>query len=351
MAISDRLSSLRERLGPSRPAEDERLLQLYWNRAELKKELVRLQGERDRLLELIQRQEGIALKQREQMERLEQYLGEPDNAVHALVYFQLRSLWRTGAAKVAQFSEQLRRQQEERERRRQLIEFDQAKCRQLADIDAALSEAKLNVERMEARLKQLEARLGALKGFWNYFRRRRTAEEISTLRSKWDVAVTQVTDLSDDRADIESREAPPFAGMSVEGRRMVNTAVIAFAQHLTLNLSTGGLAMLAKETATKQVFDMRFGSREDCIKLMEQLKEAMRYLERQAEDLRGLKQSTEALRAAAVYRSDVDTIPLTDSIGTLPPSSATLRGAQSIDRAAVNVLVDDYWEVYRALLQ
>ena len=51
MAISDRISSLRQRLSPSRQVEDERLLQLFWNRAELKKELVRLQVERDRLIE------------------------------------------------------------------------------------------------------------------------------------------------------------------------------------------------------------------------------------------------------------------------------------------------------------
>ena len=57
MAISERFSSLRQRLGASRQVEDERLLQLYWNRAELKKELTRLQAERDQLLEQIRADE------------------------------------------------------------------------------------------------------------------------------------------------------------------------------------------------------------------------------------------------------------------------------------------------------
>ena len=50
MAIS-RLSNIRQLLpGARQPEQDERLLQLFWNRAELKKELTRLQDERLKLL-------------------------------------------------------------------------------------------------------------------------------------------------------------------------------------------------------------------------------------------------------------------------------------------------------------
>jgi hypothetical protein len=351
MAISDRISSLRQRLSPSRQVEDERLLQLFWNRAELKKELVRLQVERDRLIEQLQKQEGTVLKLHEQIDQLEQYLGDPDAAVHALVYFQLRSLWRTCASKVLKFSQQLQRQQEERERRRQLIEFDQNKRRKLADLDATLSEARLQADALESQLKLLERRLDGLRGFWNYFRRRKLAEEVATLRIQWDEAATRVTDISDDRADLEEAQPPPFPGISIDGRRTVNTAVIAYAKQLTANLSAGGIAMLAKETTTKRVYDVRYGSREDCMKLMTLLKEAVAIVTVQADDLKGLKQSTEAIRASATYRSDADTIPLTDSIGTLPVPAAPVSGLESINRAGINVLVDDYWEVYKALLQ
>jgi DNA repair exonuclease SbcCD ATPase subunit len=351
MAISDRIFTLRQRLSSSRQVEDERLLQLFWNRAELKKELIRLQVERDRLIEQLQKQEGAVLKLREQIDHLEQHLGDPDAAVHALVYFQLRSLWRTCAAKVLKFSQQLRRQQEERERRRQLIEFDQGKRRQLAELDAMLSEAKLHAASLESQLKLLERRLDGMRGFWNYFRRRKLADEIAALRVQWDEAATRVTDLSDDRADLEAKEPPAFPGISVDGRRIVNTAVIAYAKQLTANLSAGGIAMLAKETTTKRVYDVRYGSREDCMRLMALLKEALAIVSGQSDDLKGLKQSTEAIRASATYRSDADTIPLTDSIGTLPVSAAPVSGLESINRAGINVLVDDYWEVYNALLQ
>ncbi len=350
MLLTDRIVSLKDRLGASRQVEDEKLLQLFWNRAELKKELMRLQSERDRLLEYVNKQDGAATKLREQIDQLEQHLGNPDAAVHALVYFQLRGLWRTCADKVAKFSQQLQRQQEERERRRQLIEFDQHKRRQLAELDRVLADAKSEADALASRLAADEARLAALRGFWNYFRRRQLAEEVAAVRQKWDLAATRVTDLSDDRADLEDEAPPPFAGISIDGRRSVNTAVIAFAQQLAANLSGGGLALLAKETTTKRVFDVRYGSKEECARLMAQLKDAVSIVAVQTEDLRGLKQSTELIRAAAIYRNDADTVPLTDSIGTLPTPSAPVSGLESVNRAGIHVLVDDYWDLYRALL-
>ena len=44
-------------------------------------------------------------------------------------------------------------------------------------------------------------------------------------------------------------------------------------------------------------------------------------------------------------------MPLTDSIGTLPAPAAPVSGLETVNRAGVNVLVDDYWDVYQSLLQ
>jgi hypothetical protein len=354
MGISDRLSNIRQLLpGPRQPPLDheERLLRLYWNRAELKKELSRLQDERHRLLEQLRNQEGAADRAREQLEVLEEYLGNPEVAVHALVYFQLRALWRAASAKLNRFAQQLQRQQADREQRRTLIEFDQGRRRQLADFDRRIHDARSQADLLEAQLKLMEAKLAAMRGFWNYFRRRRLVEEIEADRAQWDVAVTQVTDLSDDRADVEATTPPEFAGISIDGRRIVNTAVIAYAQQLVASLSTGGLAMLAKETTSKRLYDVRYGGRDECARLMTLLRDALATLKDENENLSGLKERTDALRATASYRSDADTVPLTDSIGTLPAPSAPVSGLETANRAGVNVLVDDYWDLYQSLLQ
>lgn len=352
MGISDRLGNLRQLLpGARQPQEDERLLQLYWNRAELKKELSRLQDERHKLLEQLRTQESAAARSREQVEVLEEYLGNPEIAVHALVYFQLCALRRAASARLARFAQQLQQQQADREHRRQLIEFDQSRRRLLSDFDRRIHDARSKADMLEAQLKLMDAKLAAMRGFWNYFRRRRLGEEIEVEREQWNTAVTQLTDLSDDRADVESKQPPPFSGISIDGRRVVNTAVIAYAQQLVDSLSAGGLAMLAKETTSKRLFDVGYGSREECARLMAMLRDALAKLKDDSEDLSGLKERTDALRASASYRSDADTVPLTDSIGTLPAPSAPVSGLETANRAGVNVLVDDYWDLYQSLMQ
>ncbi|HLS82430.1 MAG TPA: hypothetical protein VK025_13595 [Steroidobacter sp.] len=351
MSISDRLGAIRQLLSSGRSGEeDERLLQLYWNRAELKKELSRLQDERRRLLEQMRLLEGAAARSREQLEALEEHLGDPDAAANALVYFQLRALWRACAARLGRFAQQLQQQQQEREHRRQLIEFDQLRRRRLAEFDQRIADARSVADRLKARLEASQARLATMRGFWNYLRRRRLAEVLEAERAEWDAAATEVTDLSDDRADVEHMKPAPFVGVSIDGRRIVNTAVIAYAQQLTAALSAGGLAMLAKEATMKRVFDVRYGGREECARLMAALREAHALVQNTGDDLRGLKERTDALRAAAIYRDDTDTIPLTDSIGALPAPAAPVSGLETVNRAGVNVLVDDYWDVYQSLM-
>jgi hypothetical protein len=352
MAISNRLSNIRQLLpGARQPEQDERLLQLFWNRAELKKELTRLQDERLKLLEQIRNQETATARAKEHVQVLEEYLGNPEIAVHALVYFQLRAMWRTGAARVARFAGQLLQQQTDREQRRQVIEFDQTRRRELADFDRRIHDARSRADMLEAQLKLMEAKLAAMRGFWNYFRRRRLAEEIEAERSQWDQAMTLVTDLSDDRTNLEETPPPEFPGISVDGRRVVNTAVIAYAQQLVSALAGGGLAMLAKETTSKRLFDVRYGSPTDCARLMTLLRDALAMLKEENENIAGLKERTDAVRATASYRSDADTVPLTDSIGTLPVPTSPVSGLETANRAGVNVLVDDYWDVYQSLLQ
>lgn len=352
MSIADRFQGLRQLLpGASAPQEDERLLQLYWNRAELKKELARLQKEKHALSERLKKQESATSRAQDLLTELEQHLGDPEVAVHALAYFQLRALWRVACERLQRFSQQLRQQQEDRERRRQQIEFDQGRQSQLADLDRALLEARSTVDLLEAQLKLSEARLRLMRGFWNYFRRRTLAEEIAREREQWDMVVTRVTDLSDDRADIEAQKPPPFSGLSIDGKRAVNTATIAYAQQLLASLMDGGVALLARETNSKRVYDVRYGSREECSRLMSVLRTDISMLTEDADDLAALKARTDSVRAQASYRSDADTVPLTDSIGTLPGPVAPVSGLDTLTRAGINVLVDDYWDVYLCLVQ
>ena len=107
------LSAMLEREGAA-PADE--LLKLYWNRADVKRELKGLRRERFELLDKIKEQEGAILRAQEQLEGLERLLTNPLAAANAMVYFQLRHLWRVGAQRLDQFARELQTQREKRER-------------------------------------------------------------------------------------------------------------------------------------------------------------------------------------------------------------------------------------------
>ena len=136
MRFADELRRLGGRLsGKQESAEDQRLVELFRNRAELKKELHELGEERHRLLDRLKLQEGATMRVEEQMAALEQYLGRPEEGYKCLTYFQLRALWRATARRLEQFAAELQRQQKDRERKQQLAAFERARRDRVGEVE------------------------------------------------------------------------------------------------------------------------------------------------------------------------------------------------------------------------
>ncbi len=335
MSVADDLRSLARRLaGHGVSAEDERLVELFRNRAELKKELSALDEERQRLLDRLKLQEGATMRVEEQLAALEQYLGRPDEGYKCLAYFQLRAVWRGAARRLEQFSGELARQQKDRERKLQLAAFERAKRERLADVDRELVEAHVLADQLQAEQRLAEQQLRGLRGFWNHFRRRRLHDAIEARRFRIDAAVTQLTDLGDRRHEIESEPPPLFEGMSVEGRRSVNLAVIAYAEALHERIAAAGVADLVRQSTLRRVYESNYGGREECLALMQRAGRLVAEIDRMQDDLADVKTRTERLRATAAYRTDGETVPQHDSL-----------------QASSSVLLEEYWDVYKALLR
>jgi hypothetical protein len=344
MSLRDDLRRLTQRLAGRRPsAEEERLVELFRNRAELKKELTALDEERHRLLDRLKLQEGATMRVEEQYAALEQYLGRPDEGYKSLAYFQLRALWRAGSKRLEQFASDLARQQKDRERRAQMAEFERDKRARLGDVDREFVEAKVLADQLQAEQKLAQQRLGELAGFWNHFRRRKLEDAIAARALRLEGAQAAVTDLGDARHAFEVEPPPAFEGISLEGKRAVNLAVIAYAEWLCDRLAADGLADLARQTTLRRVFESGYGSREECLALMERAAKAIADLERQSDDLVELKSRTDRLRRTARYRGENDPIPMQDSISP-PDTPGRAHGS-------VNVLLEEYFEIYGALLR
>ena len=262
------LSAIRAR-EPSAPAEE--LLKLYWNRADVKRELKALRRERFELLD----------KLKEQLEGLERLLTNPLAAANAMVYFQLRHLWRVGAQRLEQFGRELETQREKRERA-QLHEAETAKRqRRLEAVQeklTGLTERKHATADEQARLEQELAQMNRFVRLFRASRLRRQIEGIASGRQMLEEKLAENLALIE---KIQGEPLPEPEGLSLDSRRLINTAVIALAQNLVVHFAEHDLASLAKTSTERAVADMRFGDRRDCDRMVERIRERIEELKQQ----------------------------------------------------------------------
>jgi hypothetical protein len=341
--LIDRLSFLKGvGDGGAASADEERLMQLFQNRAGLKKAYADLKDEFHLLRDRLKQQEGATIRVQEQLDALGELLGDPKTGFGALVFFQLRALWKLCHQQLSAFATDLTRQQEAREVAKHKAEIEAAKNTRLADVDRRLQAAAAAADLQRQYLAAAQQEIGRLTAFWHYFKRRRRQKSLESLRSHVVIADAAVGDLHAERSAIEAEAAPDFPGISLAARRNINLAIISFAELLCENVDAYGLVARAKEAVARRVHEMSFGSRADCEGFMQRVQKAQAAVANQKQITVALKAKLERLRATCEYRNNADTVPTADSLGAAAAAQAT---------ATWNVLAEDYWDVYTLLLR
>ena len=335
-----------------RPKEDERLLKLYWNRAAVKRELAQLRRERHDLLDQLKDQEGAITRAQEQLEGLERLLTNPLAAANAMVYFQLRHLWRIAAQRLSDFGTELRNQRAQKELEQLRHSVLAKRKRRLSAIEEKSASLVEKYKVVSAQLTELEAELEGLNGLMRLFKGRGLTRQIENLTQARIALKEKLTELKELHVKIGGEPIPEPEGLSLESRRMINVAVIALAQHLVLHFSEHNLASLAKASMDKAVGDMKFGDRRDCDRMVERIRERISQLNNE-KNLPALVQRRAAVLSGEIkFRNEADTVPLGDSVGTIATRVAGgSQGRRSSDAPLrINVLAEEYWDLYAVLV-
>jgi hypothetical protein len=326
--------------GGASVVDEERLLKLFWNRAELKKELQALDDELHSLQEKVRQQEGVNARLQEQLDQLEGLLGSAERGPEMLVHFGLRGLWRECRRQLEHLAAELRRQRQDRERRQQLAEFEHDQRERLELAAERIREAASTRDMEHARVLEAERQLQGLQAFWNYFRRRELAFELAAQRGRLTDAERHLAEMHEARRTIEREPLPEFPGLSIAGRRAVNLAVIAYAQLLYDRLAQRGLAGQARLAQHRRPAESRFGSREQCFARLDDIAAALALVRARDGVAAEVRSLAERFKAIAKWRGETEVAPM--------PSS--LQPAVSASAEGTSVLIDDYWDVYRVLL-
>lgn len=345
MSFADWLRVRRERREEQRrAAEEERLLKLYWNRAELKRSLGDLEEEVRQLRDLLKQQQALVQRAGDDAEALEQLLANPELGFGAMVHFALRGLWRAGRVQLQQLAVELRRQQEEQERRIQQAGLQSARRARLQEADGKIAAAQEQVVRERAVVAAAERELISLSGPWHYFQRQEQREAVAEARIREQGAVAALESLRAARATLLKSPLADFPGLSVDSRRMVNLHLLALAQVLLARLMPEGIAPQMKLAWQRDLGSLRYGGRVECLARLAQVNGAATLLRTTALVAPQMREQVERLAQAAVYRTGLDTLPASV---TLESDAAKLPGT---DFTAGQLLADDYFELRRFLL-
>jgi hypothetical protein len=346
--LIDKLSFLKSSSDAAVSPDEERLMQLFQNRAGLKKAYADLKDEFHLLRDRLKQQEGATIRVQEQLDALGDLLGDPKTGFGALVFFQLRALWKTCHQQLSTFAADLARQQEAREVAKHQADIEADRQSRLAVVDERLRAAGVVAETERSSLAEVQAQIDRLSAFWHYFKRRRAQKELETVRSRVLAADLAVGAVHADRSAIEHAVAPEFPGISLGARRNINLAIISYAELLCEHVDAFGLAARAKESVARRVHEMSFGERAECEGYMLRVQKAHAAVVNQKQMTGAVKAKLERLRASTEYRNSADTVPTADSVVSVPELEL---GKPKAPPPAWNVLAEDYWDLYTVLLR
>jgi hypothetical protein len=322
--------------------EDTRVLNLFRNRAELKKALGDAQDEAHRLKDRAKLQEAATVRVREQLELLESRLASPLTGLHALLHYQLRDLWSAAHAQIAALVRELAQQREDRERRQFLADLNRQLFERQQTARAACAQAEHLAADVRAKLATVQTALAAAQSWWQYFTRRELQRRRLVMQAEVATADEMLEQARAQLLRVEEQGGAKYPGLSLQARRILNLTAIACAHVLALRLTPAPLLGRAAEAMARS--EPKIDGAQDagaCIALMQEIMRAKAAMAQNAAAINtDVRRLVDGLAAGAKYRTATDTTPTLESVqGTLRTTLA--RG----EPMTWDVLGQDLWSV------
>jgi hypothetical protein len=333
------------------PPDEHRVVALFKNRAELKKAYGELQEEIYRLKDRLKQQEGATQRVQEMLAALEARLAVPESAHTALVFYQLRGLWQSGRELLEQLVADLARQQEERERRAHLAECNRRQFARRQETENVLRSAETDLAQACEQVVATERARAQLSRLWHYFARKRAERALAASRTAASAAEAALASARAAMEKLQAEALPEFAGLSMEARRAINLAAVAYAEVMCLKLARTDLVKLAKEATARRECGDDHGGRAECEALMVQIARARAVLYDRASIAQEIRARTDRLKQSARYRAAADTIPSAESLAFSEADALTADAGGASSARMPNVLAEDTWDLFRVLMR
>ena len=326
-------------------AGDEKLRDLYWNRAQLKQQFAEKEDENHRLKKLLEEQEGSVARAEQKLEHLENLLLDPEWVHNIVVHYQLRGLSARCCRMLATFAEQLKQQREERRHKMVVAEWNETRKNDLAVAEQALMAHRADLNDIENQITAEHLRVESMNGLSKLLRGRQSSAVIDELEAQVAVARERDAELLGAVEVIRKREPPPVPGLDIKAKRSINFMILAFAQDLLLRFSDANFAAMVRESSEKSAGAIKYGSPADCSKLLRQVATETRRIEDRADTPDALKARAARIAEHADFTADDEAVPVPGTVAAVFAFDAN-GGVRTSD---INILGQDYWQLTRVV--
>ncbi|MBT8081737.1 MAG: hypothetical protein KJO56_04855 [Gammaproteobacteria bacterium] len=294
--------------------ENDKLVDLFRNRVELKKEFAALREEKYRLQDRIKEHCGSIERVEHKLKHLEALLLDPEWVHNVVVFYQMRRLASTCEARLDDFAERLKQQHEDRIKRYTRKQWKNERKRQRAVVEERLSDQRAVVQLAEDRLAAARNDLESMSGMSRMLFRKTRDEAVNAAETALEEARDMETELLQALEGVEQLDPPPHEGLDVVTKRSVNFLILSFAQQLYLDYLEGDLTHMAKEAQQKSVGAVNYGSKRECDLILERLEKRREEIDRLPDSSELLQKRAQLLAEHARFRRDDDAVPVPASV-------------------------------------
>ena len=330
---------------PEETRDNDKLVDLFRNRSELKKEFAALRDEKYQLKDRIKQHEGETARVQQQMDHLENLLSDPEWVQNVVTFYQLRRLAKKCSSKLAKFAEKLKQQRERRAHGQLLDEWNEQRGAKAAAIKVEIGEQRLQSQLLEDRLQAVRNKLVAMNSFVKVFRKKSLEKEIDQIVTRNELVQAKENELLRALQEVQNLDPPDPEGLDIASKRTINFMILSFAQQLYLHFEEDGLAAMAKESTEKSVGAVNYGSQYECNEIIERIGKRLELLVSVSEFADILQKRAKFIADHAMFQNDDDVVPAPGTVATV----YAIDSNGVVREKDVSLLGDNYFGVAKAL--
>ena len=325
--------------------DGEKLMDLYWNRAELKKSFAAARNEHFRLQDKIKQQEGVTARVQQKLDYLEALLIDTQSTFSVVVYYQLRGLALRCEDKLATFAEQLKQEQEKTQRRGEMSYWNTKLAEESKHVEGKLLKQRGHLKHLKADHTAMQQKLSSMGGFKRLFKGRSVKAGLRKLEQQFELTRAAEQSLLADLSGITQRKPPETAGLDVSNKRSINFLILAYAQQLYLHFADKAFAESVMEAGDKSVGAINYGNQYECTQMLDEIRKRIEIMDRGTDFASISGKRAELIGDRASFKDDSDVVPLAASTNTL----FDIDDDGAVTEHKINILGDNYWGIAKVL--